>query len=154
MSATTEPDHCRECGDPIGAHSTDLGCLLCACGAGRTTPITILDYVEHVVGPQSSYTALDIEAAGVPLMGGCEHCAATIAAYNAYPSRSGNWRCADCIGDTGFATVEDFADWDSARAPDQPDDPISCPSCRTARNVTEIAAHLFACSDCEATWTL
>ncbi len=31
-----------------------------------------------------------------------------LGAYNAYPSTSGYWRCADCIGDTGFTTIEEF----------------------------------------------
>ena len=48
---------------------------------------------------------------GLDIMGGCECCGASIAAYNAYPSASGFWRCADCIGDEGFGTVEDYKEW-------------------------------------------
>lgn len=46
--------------------------------------------------------------AGLNLIGGCELCEATLAAYNAYPSRSGYWRCSDCIGDTGFTLEEAY----------------------------------------------
>jgi len=71
-------------------------------------PITILDYVKSKVGEKDSYPAEDFYSNGVELLGGCEHCHATIAGYNAYPSTSGYWRCADCIGGAGFATVEEF----------------------------------------------
>ena len=60
-------------------------------------PITILDYVKSKAGEKDSYPAADFFAAGVDILGGCEICAATIAAYNAYPSKSGYWRCGDCI---------------------------------------------------------
>ena len=71
-------------------------------------PITILDYVKSVVGDKDLYTAEDCLASGVDILGGCQGCHATIAVYNAYPSTSGYWRCADCIGDDGYATVADF----------------------------------------------
>src|SRR5215468_2812495 len=71
-------------------------------------PITILDYVKSVVGEKDCYPAEDFSRLGVAIVGGCEGCTATIAAYNAYPSTSGYWRCADCINDTGFATVEEY----------------------------------------------
>ena len=70
--------------------------------------ITILDYVKSVVGDKDLYTAEDCLASGVDILGGCQGCHASIAAYNAYPSTSGYWRCADCIGDDGYATVADF----------------------------------------------
>ena len=78
-------------------------------------PITILDYVKSVVGDKDLYTAEDCLATGVDILGGCQGCHATIAAYNAYPSTSGYWRCADCIGDDGYATVADF----TASSPDR-----------------------------------
>ena len=71
-------------------------------------PITILDYVKTVVGDKDTYSAEDFSLNGVGMTGGCQLCAATIACYNAYPSTSGYWRCADCIGQDGFATVADF----------------------------------------------
>lgn len=39
------------------------------------------------------------------IMGGCADCGASLAAYNAYPSRSGFWKCADDIGDDGWLDV-------------------------------------------------
>ena len=62
-------------------------------------PITILDYVKSVVGDKDTYSAEDLPAAASDMLGGCQGCHATIACYNAYPSTSGYWRCADCIGD-------------------------------------------------------
>ena len=70
--------------------------------------ITILDYVKSVVGDKDLYTVEDCLASGVDIMGGCQGCHAVIGCYNAYPSTSGYWRCADCIGDDGYATVADF----------------------------------------------
>jgi ribosomal protein L37AE/L43A len=71
-------------------------------------PITILDYVKSKAGEKDSYSGEDFLRHGVEMLGGCEVCQATIAAYNAYPSKSGYWRCANCIGDTGFDTAEEF----------------------------------------------
>ena len=82
-------------------------------------PITILDYVKSVVGDKDFYTAEDCLANGVDILGGCQGCQATIAVYNAYPSTSGYWRCADCIGNDGYATVAGF----TASAP------TACPAC-------------------------
>jgi hypothetical protein len=48
---------------------------------------------------------------GVPMIGGCESCGATVAAYNAYPSRSGFIRCEDCVGGAGFEDVAEFEDF-------------------------------------------
>jgi hypothetical protein len=50
----------------------------------------------------------DIEAVGLPFFGGCERCRATIACYNAYPSKTNYLRCKQCIGDQGFATTDEF----------------------------------------------
>ena len=83
-------------------------------------PITILDYVKSVVGDKDLYTAEDCLASGVDILGGCQGCHATIACYNAYPSTSGYWRCADCIGEDGFATVADFTAHDAASWPARP----------------------------------
>jgi hypothetical protein len=71
-------------------------------------PITILDYVRAVTGGKPACTGQDHYQARVGILGGCEICHATIASYNAYPARSGFWRCAGCIGDDGYATVADF----------------------------------------------
>jgi hypothetical protein len=45
---------------------------------------------------------------GLPMMGGCCSCAATIAAYNSYPGKNGYIHCLDCIEGTGFDTVAEF----------------------------------------------
>jgi len=93
-------------------------------------PITILDYVKSVVGDKDFYTAEDCLTSGVDILGGCQGCQATIAACNAYPSTSGYWRCADCIGTDGFATVADFTAHDTATA--------ACPACGSTDNLSEI----------------
>jgi hypothetical protein len=92
-------------------------------------PITILDYVKSVVGDKDLYTAEDCLASGVDILGGCQGCAATIAAYNAYPSTSGYWRCADCIGQDGFATVAEFKTCTFAIT--------TCPACGNADTISE-----------------
>src|SRR5579863_8093596 len=109
-------------------------------------PITILDYVKSVVGPKDFYTAEDCLASGVDILGGCQHCHAVIAAYNAYPSVSGYWRCADCIGDTGFATIADFTTHATA---------TTCPECGNTDNIGEtvlltcgIEQAALECGDC------
>ena len=50
----------------------------------------------------------EYERVGLNMLGGCECCGASIAIYNAYPAKSGFWRCSDCIGEDGFKTVKDF----------------------------------------------
>ena len=92
-------------------------------------PITILDYVKSVVGDKDFYTAEDCLISGVDILGGCQRCAATLAAYNAYPSTSGYWRCADCIGSDGYATVADFKTRTSTT--------MTCPSCGNAETISE-----------------
>ena len=69
--------------------------------------ITILELANHILGRQAE-TGADFERVGLPMIGGCEVCHATVAAYNACPSRSGYLRCADgCIDDLGYNTVEE-----------------------------------------------
>lgn len=70
-----------------------------------TYRITIQDLATYRLG-RNAITGGDFERAGLPIMGGCEICHATIAAYNACPSTSGYLRCAaDCIGDDGYESV-------------------------------------------------
>ena len=114
-------------------------------------PITILDYVKSVVGDKDLYTAEDCLTAGVDILGGCQGCHATIAAYNAYPSTSGYWRCAGCIGDTGFATIADFTAHPSM---------ASCPACGNADAISEALVatgdrtmgYALECADCGEVW--
>jgi hypothetical protein len=115
-------------------------------------PITILDYVKSVVGDKPVYDGEDFLTAGVSIIGGCQSCAATIAAYNAYPSASGYWRCADCIGDNGFATVADFKARTSATA--------ACPYCGNTDTISETRIPTaecdgelaLECGDCGEVW--
>lgn len=67
--------------------------------------ITILELASHRLGRDASNGA-DFAEAELPIMGGCECCGASIAAYNACPSKSGYLRCANgCIGDAGWDDV-------------------------------------------------
>lgn len=69
-------------------------------------PITILELAEFILGKPAT-NGQDFEDAGLPMLGGCEQCGATIAAYNACPSKTGYLRCQDgCIGDFGYYSVE------------------------------------------------
>ena len=114
-------------------------------------PITILDYVKSVVGDKDFYTAEDCLISGVDIIGGCQSCAATIAVYNAYPSTSGYWRCADCIGQDGFATIATFTASMSV---------TSCPSCGNTDTIGETRIttgertdeYALECGDCGAVW--
>ena len=113
-------------------------------------PITILDYVRTVVGDKDFYTAEDCLASGVDIIGGCQVCAATIAVYNAYPSVSGYWRCADCIGEDGFATIADFT---ARRAA------TNCPLCGNGDTISETRItteraeeYALECGDCGEVW--
>jgi len=116
-------------------------------------PITILDYVKSVTGDKNFYTAEDCLAAGVDILGGCQHCQATIAIYNAYPSIFGYWRCGDCIGETGFATVADFTTHHTTRA-------LACPACGNTETISEIRVttgeraegYALECGDCGQVW--
>ena len=111
-------------------------------------PITILDYVKSVAGDKDLYTAEDCLASGVDILGGCQGCQATIAVYNAYPSTSGYWRCADCIGDDGYATVADFTAI------------VTCPACGSTEAISETRVttcertegYALECGDCGQTW--
>jgi hypothetical protein len=54
----------------------------------------------------------EFERVGLPIIGGCGHCGATVAAYNACPSKTGYLLCASgCIEGDGFETVEEFEAW-------------------------------------------
>lgn len=70
--------------------------------------ITILDAATQILG-RPAQTGGDFAEAGLDIMGGCQNCGATLAAYNASPSTSGYWKCAgSCIGADGFHTVSEF----------------------------------------------
>lgn len=49
---------------------------------------------------------------GLPIMGGCQVCGATIAAYNAHPGTNGYLVGSCCVaGVEVFETIEDFTTW-------------------------------------------
>ena len=114
-------------------------------------PITILDYVRSRVGEKRAYSTGDFYSNGVDMLGGCEICHAQIACYNAYPSKSGHWRCADCIGDTGFTTAEEFKTATFG--------PWTCPSCGNGHDIGEIRVtapdgerYSLECGECHQLW--
>lgn len=82
--------------------------------AAGLDPITVLQLAEaraSAAGLPLPRTGEDFNAVDLSIMGGCQRCAASIAAYNAYPSRTGFWQCGDCIGRDGFATAEEAEAW-------------------------------------------
>ena len=115
-------------------------------------PITILDYVKSVVAtktstpPRTAWPAASTSSAAARAARPSSRC------YNAYPSTSGYWRCADCIGDDGFATVADFTAHEAAIA--------ACPSCGNTDIIgeTRIATgerteeYALECGDCGQVW--
>jgi len=115
-------------------------------------PITILDYVKSVVGDKDLYTAEDFMNSGVEMLGGCQGCHATIACYNAYPSTSGYWRCADCIGNDGFVTISDLKASLFV--------PTACPTCGNRDTISETRittgerteGYALECGDCGEVW--
>ncbi len=73
--------------------------------------VTLLEVAKArgLEGIGDAYNGADFAKVNIPIMGGCEICHATVACYNASPSKSGFIRCADgCIGDEGFETTEEF----------------------------------------------
>jgi hypothetical protein len=64
----------------------------------------------------------DIEDVGLPFFGGCQVCHASIACFNAYPSKTNYLRCRSCIGGLGFATTDEFETWCKQFAHDSPPD--------------------------------
>lgn len=66
--------------------------------------ITILDLAIHRGAKpiDDSYSGAELARVGLAIFGGCTGCGASMAAYNAHPSKSGFWCCPDCIGDDGW----------------------------------------------------
>ena len=73
--------------------------------------ITILELAKHrglKEDEDGSFTMGAINDVGLEIMGGCQRCGASLGCYNGCPSKSGYWMCKeDCIGDDGYATVEE-----------------------------------------------
>ena len=71
------------------------------------TPITIRELAIHrgAQEDENGINGAEFDRVGLAIMGGCGGCHATLAAYNAFPSKSGWWMCKDCIGDDGYQSV-------------------------------------------------
>ena len=72
--------------------------------------ITVLELAKHrnpELANKDEVSMGDIEDTGLPFMGGCEICYATIACYNAYPTKTGYLRCKDDVEGYAFETVEE-----------------------------------------------
>lgn len=79
-----------------------------------TEPVTILDIAilwGAKADAEGSINGGEFDRLGLPLFAGCQCCHATLAAYNAFPTRNGWISCRECVEDTGFATVADFDVW-------------------------------------------
>lgn len=73
-------------------------------------PISILDALRARNGgslPESIPFSL-FDDHGLPMLAGCEVCAASLGPWDSYPSLSGYIRCGDCIGSLGFETTDAF----------------------------------------------
>jgi hypothetical protein len=73
-------------------------------------PLTILD-IAKAKGLKEDDRGISMSAVedlGLPFMGGCQVCKASISCDHAYPSRSGYLRCKDDIGNDGYENVADF----------------------------------------------
>lgn len=73
-------------------------------------PVTILELACYRADLDPEREAINggvFAEVELQLLGGCAICGATIAAYNACPSRSGYWKCLGCIDGDGFDTVEE-----------------------------------------------
>jgi hypothetical protein len=87
----------------------------CRLGLGEDLgPVTILE-VARARGAKAnddgSFSGGELARVGFEMLGGCLRCHATIAAYNAHPTRSGYWACGDCVGGSGFDTAAEFEEW-------------------------------------------
>lgn len=68
--------------------------------------VTLFELAAHRLGREPE-TGADFIEAKLPIYGGCENCGATVAAYNACPSKTGFIRCTQCIGGLGWPTPEE-----------------------------------------------
>lgn len=68
-----------------------------------------IDEVATARAGREIQTAAEFAAVDLRIFGGCQNCGACIAAYNAYPTKTGFWGCEDCTPTVmGFETVEEF----------------------------------------------
>lgn len=100
-------------------------------------PITVLDLAKHRGAqgdPHGGFSLEEIEKTGLPFWCGCA-CSANLGPHNAYPSKSGFSACSDCIGTSGFETVEEaFASIFGAEKEDEYEDLCQCAECNLPDN--------------------
>lgn len=80
--------------------------------------ITILDVAIARGAKADTEGCIDGEEfarVGLSIIGGCAWCGATIAAYNALPTKLGCWGCMDCAHHQGFETVAEFEECEAER---------------------------------------
>ena len=74
-------------------------------------PITLFDLAVHRLGLDAENTVGlkgdDFEKAGLPMFGGCFRCGATVAAYNACPTKTGYIACQGCTDGDGWLSVQE-----------------------------------------------
>ena len=79
------------------------------------TPVTVLDVALARGAKPDENGCISmgaVEDTGLPFLGGCEVCGATVSCGNSCPSTSGYIRCASgCIGDRGFPSTKAFETW-------------------------------------------
>jgi hypothetical protein len=101
---------CEECGltgiVPITGSCPEH---LCEDTEEKNTFITVFDLAkfrgvkENLDGTVSMGAFMDV---GLPMLGGCQSCGASCAAYNMCPTNTGNCSCLDCVhAGNGFETV-------------------------------------------------
>lgn len=77
-------------------------------------PLSVLDIAIQLglkADEDGNYSAEGLMRHGFAMIGGCQCCYATIACYNAFPSKNGYWKCRDCIDVDGFTTLEQYNSW-------------------------------------------
>ena len=68
-----------------------------------------LDRQAGIVHPDDRMTGADLDRLRLPMFGGCAICEASLAAFNAVPTRSGFLACEDCASpEAGYETLVDF----------------------------------------------
>jgi len=82
----------------------------------REGPITCLDIFKAEYGHIDFASEVGAEFcdddlinqymhAGFPVLSGCQDCEATLGPWNAYPSRTGQIKCKNCIRESGFTSA-------------------------------------------------
>ncbi len=77
----------------------------------RKGPITVLELAMFrgcKASEDGSVSMGAVEATGLPFMGGCVRCGASVACYNSCPTTTGYIACkSGCAEDIGYPTVEE-----------------------------------------------